>query len=376
MLRKHNARGTLAALVAAGCAWLVTFQGCGSAYPSPSQEAPSSGQSASASNAPWMPRQRMQTNAAAAPTPSAAGSSAPAHGDDDDDDAGVRVDVDTRARAGATAAADAGSAGTVSTGTGAAGMGGAAGAAGSDAAPPTEVCGADVLQARLQAYLDAMASGDPQSLSVHPSVHYTENGEAQRLGSGVWTSRPEALFARSALDTQQCGSVTEAVLTDRFGAQIIFGLRLRYAEALLIDVEAMVVRRDPNLFAPEAIVVSGPDPWLMPTPSEKRMSRDALLAVAEAFFQSIVVPDVAPPHATGCMLRQNGVEVGGGDCAPGRNAERFEQLRYPVIDETTGLVGAVGLGHNLLVMFVIKIEDGTLLNIDSVGGHATSSSGW
>jgi hypothetical protein len=221
-----------------------------------------------------------------------------------------------------------------------------------------------------------MAQGTPESLRMHPALYYTENGQSQRLGLGLWLSQPKARFTRSALDTESCGSITHAVLDENLGGTIIVGLRLRYLEDLLVDAEAVVARRNPQLFAPEAIIVPAPDPWLTSVPDDKRMSSKALMDVAERFFAAIVAPNVSPARASTCMLRQNGVEVGGGNCTAGSAAERFEQLRYPVVDPTTGLVGAIGLGHSYLVMFLFKIEEGTLINIDAVGGEASAQTGW
>jgi hypothetical protein len=248
------------------------------------------------------------------------------------------------------------------------------------ATPPTNTpdsaCSRDVLQKRLDAYLDAMAHGTPESLRVHSALYYTENGQGQRFGLGIWLSQPKARFTRSALDTERCGSVTHAVLDENLGGTIIVGLRLRYLEDLLVDAEAIVARRNPQLFAPAAIIVSAPDPWLTSVPNDKRMSSRELVAVAERFFAGIVIPNASPPRASTCMLRQNGVEVGGGNCTAGSAAERFEQLRYPVVDPVTGLVGAIGLGHGFLVMLLFKIEEGTLINIDAVGGEASAQTGW
>jgi hypothetical protein len=237
-------------------------------------------------------------------------------------------------------------------------------------------CSRDVLEQRLNAYLDAMAHGTPEALPVHSNLYYTENGESLRLGRGLWLSQPKARFTRSALDPQSCGSVTHAVLEENLGSTVIVGLRLRYLEDQLIDVEAIVARRDPQLFDPEAIIVPAPDPWLASIPTDKRMSHKELIAVAERFFAGIVTPSDSPPRAPQCMLRQNGVQVGGGNCTAGSAAERFQQLRYPVADPDTGLVGAIGLGHNFLVMFLFKIDEGTLINIDAVGGEANATTGW
>jgi hypothetical protein len=87
---------------------------------------------------------------------------------------------------------------------------------------------------------------------------------------------------------------------------------------------------------------------------------------------------LSPPSVPTCNLRQNGVNVGNGmpSCMVGSTAERFEQLRFPVIDVARGLVGAEGRGRGYIVQLLFKIEEGKLINIDAVGGTATNASGW
>jgi hypothetical protein len=322
----------------------------------------------------WMPRAAREV----AKTDSASASSSPptqsiSRTTSSDDDAGIVPTSD----AGAAIAAQAGSGSEPVASAG-------AGAASTTSAEPATVpantpgnaCPRDVLQQRLDAYLDAMAQGAPASLPVHSNLHYTENGQSVMLGRGLWLSQPRARFTRSALDTQSCGSVTHAVLEENLGTTVMLGLRLRYLEDLLIDVETTVARRDPQLFNPDAIIVPPPDPWLASVPDDKRMSNKELVAVAERFFAGIVTPSDSPPRAPMCMLRQNGVQVGGGNCTAGSAAERFQQLRYPVVDPETGLVGAIGLGHSYIVMFLFKVEEGTLINIDAIGGVPSAVTGW
>jgi hypothetical protein len=111
------------------------------------------------------------------------------------------------------------------------------------------LCPRAELQARAESYFLAMSTGDATGLALHPSVRYTENGSEVRLGTGLWLSRPKPAFTRHVLDEQRCASLSEAVLTTVLG-RIIFGVRLRYLDSSLLDIEAHVVPQNLAYYDP------------------------------------------------------------------------------------------------------------------------------
>jgi hypothetical protein len=240
---------------------------------------------------------------------------------------------------------------------------------------PAQGCTRDLLRQHADAYLQAMAQGDVKALNAHPEVRYTENGQTQTLGLGLWLSRPQPQFARHVLDESRCSSVTEAVLSDLRG-RTVFGVRLRYVAEQLIDVEAQVVPKNSSYYDPDALIPSGVDRWLEPIASSARMSRDALVSLAEHYFDSSTDASLLPPHAPECKRRQNGTPLDTGDCGSPAGNERFEERRFPVIDETAGIVTAIVIYRNFIGMYLIKAQSNTIQNIDVVGGAATASSGW
>lgn len=313
-----------------------------------------------------------QGSALGAASGTSAGASQGATATEADEDAGVSPASD----------GDPGSAGAAAPNTGntidAGSTAGAPATGAATSSKPNAACSREFLQQQLDAYLEALSAGTPDGLPLDPSIYYTENGKPETVGRGLWWSQPKVIFARHALDSDTCGSVTEAIVEDRLGNPIVMGLRLRHISGQIVDVETTIARNsNPSLFEPEKIVVVGmPDPWVDPIPLDKRMSREELIGVVEDFFGSISEPSLGPPRAPTCELRQNGATVGGDNCTPGGSAERFEQLRYPVVDVPTGLVGGVGIGHGYLVMFLFKIDQGTLINIDLMGGVASNTTGW
>jgi hypothetical protein len=56
--------------------------------------------------------------------------------------------------------------------------------------------------------------------------------------------------------------------------------------------------------------------------------------------------------------------------------ERFEQVRYPVADVTTGIATAIVRRRGYIAMLLFKVEAGLLANVEIIGGAASLSTGW
>ena len=237
-------------------------------------------------------------------------------------------------------------------------------------------CSRDTLQKRAAAYLQALSTGDLKPLNLHPQVRYTENGQTQMLGLGLWLSRPKSEFSRHVLDELRCSASTVAVLNDGL-SRTILGVRLRYVEEQLLEVEAQVVYRNLNYYDPDAVIPMGADPWIVPVPDNARMTREALVTLAERYFDSTSDPSMLPAHAPGCKRTQNGALLGReGSCAVPAGNDRFEQRRFPVIDEVTGVVVAIVYYRNFVGMCLFKAQDDTLQNMEVIGGATAQGTGW
>jgi hypothetical protein len=238
---------------------------------------------------------------------------------------------------------------------------------------PIKGCTRDALRDRAAAYLTAMASGDTTSLQLHPAVRYTENGQQQMLGLGLWLTHPKAEFARHVLDAVSCSTVTEAVLNDLQGRKV-FGVRLRYVDEQLLEIEAQVVPKNTSYYDPDGLIASDPDPWLAPVTPQ---SRDAMMRLADNYFDSSTDASLLPPSAPTCKRRQNGQLMGdNGSCNIPAGVDSFRQRRYPVIDEPNGIVTAIVLYRTFIGMYLFKIQGDTIQIIDVIGGANTAMSGW
>lgn len=241
---------------------------------------------------------------------------------------------------------------------------------------PAPGCSRDALRARAEAYLQAMSTGNLQLLNLHSAARYTENGDTQLLGAGLWLSRPTTQFSRHVLDESRCSSVTEAVLNTLQG-RIVFGVRLRYAQEQLLEIESQVVVRNISYYDPDGVIPDGSDPWIESISAASRKPQDVLMQLAERYFDAAADESLLPPHAPACKRRQNGALMDDeGNCGARPGTERFEQRRYPVIDEDAGIVTAIVMYKTFVGMYLFKIQNGTIQNIDVVGGANTSDPGW
>lgn len=243
-------------------------------------------------------------------------------------------------------------------------------------APAALGCSRELLRRRADAYLAALAAGSPSMLATHPAVRYTENGQMQALGRGLWASRPQAMFSRHFMDEARCSSITEAVLNELTG-RIVFGVRLRYVDDQLLEVEAQVVRPNTQYYDPNAIIPVGPDPWLEAIPATARMSRDELTQLATRYLLASSDPSLLPPHTPACRRRQNGTLMDQqGSCGARPGDRPFEEQRFPFVDEETGVVAAVVIYNRFLGLYLFKARGGTFENINIVGGNASRTTGW
>lgn len=231
------------------------------------------------------------------------------------------------------------------------------------------------LREKADTYLQSLATGDTMPLALHPSFRYTENGRDEQLGAGVWLRRGESLFSRHVLDETSCSTVTQAVL-DGLTGRFSFGVRLRYAEGQLLEAEAQVV---PELLAAtdlDTIIPMGDDAFIAEVPQDKRASRAELFDVGQRYFDSVTGVTMLPPSAPECRRLQNGLPLGNGTCTERPGTARFEQQRFDVADEPSGIITATVLYENHIGFYLLKIADHMLQDIQVIGGATTQATGW
>lgn len=231
----------------------------------------------------------------------------------------------------------------------------------------------------ITAYFTAMAAHDPSTLKVASSVKFTENAKSMQLGEGIWKTAGAVTFHRDVLDTERCGTVSEAVI-DNQGTATIFGLRLKLEAGKLTEVESIVVDPKNGFFpTPNGIVNSSKDDWESVLPMDQRSTRAELSAAANAYFDLFSNPMAMVPFGKPCNRLENGFQTTQGDCSSGIPAGNLMMThrRYPVADLEAGIaVGWVLFGGGLLDFHMFKLKGGKIQFINAVVGPSATSWGW
>src|SRR5690606_21489335 len=102
-------------------------------------------------------------------------------------------------------------------------------------------------------FLAALSANDPAALPVAANLKYTENGRIINLGDGLWRTAGNVTFSRSAIDVEQCGTLTQAVMQeDGIDVPTIYGVRLRVNDdSELTEVESYIARSTEFAHNPE-----------------------------------------------------------------------------------------------------------------------------
>ncbi len=293
---------------------------------------------------------------------------------------------------GATGAGTAGSTpeGGASGAAGEAGAGGmAAGGVGGEGGRSVNgaaACTRDLLKSTIDAYFRALAAHDPTSLPLADDVKFTENGEVLELGQGLWQSAGTVKHAQSALDTETCGSATQAVVPDG-GMDIPFALRIQLVDGSITEVETIAVRPgDYQAFGSDfpsdtSAIIAADDAvgWEQPVPADQRNTREQIASWIDKYFR--IFPRGVCNVASGCKRLENG--GGSFDCSSGASCASgppgsgppVMEPRLILVDVETG----IGVGFTMFMgntdMHMYKMHADQVHAVHAILGAATSS-GW
>jgi hypothetical protein len=180
----------------------------------------------------------------------------------------------------------------------------------------------------VRAVLDALRTHDASALPLAPTARYNENGQHLAIGDGLWRTlsgaapdvaapqyRVEAVEA-SAQQAVWVGGIVEHTTPG------MLALRVRLAEGLLTEIEAVAVRQEETgersgtvtLFQPRPLTpfdpagfADVPPALLADVPAGERLPPNAAVGLVEAYLDGIERDDsTAIPFSPDCRRRQNG----------------------------------------------------------------------
>ncbi|MBN1566493.1 MAG: hypothetical protein JXA73_01495 [Acidobacteria bacterium] len=235
-----------------------------------------------------------------------------------------------------------------------------------------QACTRESLKAITDKFFTALEAHTPSSLPLASGVRYTENGIEVAVGKGSWETAGKLTFKRGMIDTQKCGTHTQAII-DEAGKPMLYGVRLKVDKEKISEIEAVVVRGKEVLDV-QAILDTKDQDWEGILPPEQRSSRLTMMAAADDYFELFVQKQPRKvsilPYSKTCDRWENGAQTTKGgtnqgvtmpahNCSPVGFADMTHSPRRFLVDEETGIVVAYTLFNNVWPDFhMFKMRNG------------------
>jgi hypothetical protein len=224
-------------------------------------------------------------------------------------------------------------------------------------------CDRACLKTTLDQYLNAVIKHDPSAAPLFIGFRQTENATVIKLGTGVWKSVSALGKVQRRYFDAVSGQSAYFGIAEESGAPAIVTLRLKVESRKITEAEWVISRKgDPGLNGPAGGNVFDIDNLIANPPPERtlskdaRMSREAMVAVTNSYFDGITTHDGSIIMASsGCPRIENGVTMTGRgaaprggataasvrDCTSGLetiNIQNVAARRFPIVDEEAGVV--------------------------------------
>ncbi len=213
-------------------------------------------------------------------------------------------------------------------------------AAGSD-------CTREALRANTETYIAAQSAGKPENLLAlgTKNTTYVENTIVKDIKTGILSQPLKIDHNRSTIDTTQCATYTELIITDAKNPHVI-GTQMRFSGEKLSKVETLVTQAGDWAFNATGTLyyASREDGQWGTIPEKERDSRAVIQAAADAYLDLFNNKSVIVPWGTPCSRLEGSWYTGKGlandTCNIGvPSGVRISERRY-VIDDTVGTVDA------------------------------------
>ena len=206
-------------------------------------------------------------------------------------------------------------------------------------------CSRKTLQGLTDTYVKAQTAGDASKIRFAKSGTYAENDKAMDVKQGVLAGPLKIDFTRSFHDTKQCATFTEVVAATDPHPYVIHtrieatknGKQVQKMESIVTDAGDWVFG------AAEHLAVTKTEKW-DEIPKDKRDTREAIQAAADAYLNNWGDPALPVPHGTPCSRLEGRINTAtknpeGQNCTMGAFPQKLNvtNRRY-VIDETFGAV--------------------------------------
>ncbi|KAL1901819.1 hypothetical protein Sste5346_001522 [Sporothrix stenoceras] len=214
----------------------------------------------------------------------------------------------------------------------------------------TSDCTRDFLKAATDTYLAAQTQGTPDTLLgkyATGNITYTEDAIVRNLRTGVLSSPLAIVHNFSLLDTTQCATFTELIVTDPRHPRVI-GTQMRFVGKWLAKIETLVTKNGDWAFNATGTLhyaeeESKAGKW-GPLQDAERNTREVIQSAADAYLDLFNNKSVVVPWGTPCDRLEGSWYTGNGSqsdsCNVGVPSGVVITNRRYIIDELVGGVDA------------------------------------
>jgi len=226
-------------------------------------------------------------------------------------------------------------------------------------------CNRACLENVLDQYLRANVKHDPKLAPFSKDIKYTENAQQLEIGDGFWKTAQAVGSYRHIFADPDAGQVAMMGTMWEADARLLMSLRLRIELGRITEAEAVLFKPGgggPNNI--DAVDDQGlPDPiWMRTVPPDKRLPRQQMISIADAYFSGVQKNDGRGVNGTGtypftpdCHRIENGSPTTnvpntpgpfGMDCLSAFKmgyyfvVQNVHGRRYPLVDAERGIVWA------------------------------------
>jgi hypothetical protein len=248
-----------------------------------------------------------------------------------------------------------------------------------------ENCSRSSLRRMIGDYFKAVDTHSMSALPTAANVRITENGVVMQPGTGFFQSGGKVLLERDLIDSQRCGTVSEAVTDETVDGKptlAVMAVRLKVARGKVTEIEQIITRQagEKGFYNPKELLSTKDQDWTTPLPKNKRLTRAYMNEAANKYFSSFKKdPTDLPPFATPCNRWEGGTHTTRtGNCSPKGLVLTHTDRRFPVTDLKLGETAVfVNFATALPDVHIFKFNsDGKIYLINAVFGGRVHGPVW
>lgn len=212
-------------------------------------------------------------------------------------------------------------------------------------------------------------------------VRFTENNVAMMIGEGFWGAARGDIRELFVLGDESTGNVLWYGITEEHEQAAYYGMRMKVADRKIVDVETYFGREGtPDLFANTGGYALDSS-FSQTLPENQRRPRDRMTVIVNGYLSSKARDDgrTLSEFTVDCARVTNGINVTHGDywaadiaegCGQQLEAgiykpvERIRSRRFPIVNETTGVVVALTLEDHAVRYVDYESTTGEALKVD------------